>query len=69
MDEYAENEARALQARLDHLAVQRKREQAARALLAPPGPAKAVKAGFQALRDAAVERKMAGGNPGFRNGD
>lgn len=47
-----EDRARAVAHNAERLAIQRKREDAARALLAPPGPAKAVKDAWEPVRDA-----------------
>lgn len=47
-----EDRARAQAFVVNQRAIQVKREQAARALLAPAGPAAAVKAAFQPVRDA-----------------
>lgn len=43
-------------------AIQRKREAAARALLAPPGPAAAVKAAWRPVRDFLDAQKAGGGS-------
>lgn len=58
-----EDEARARAYRAEQLAIQRKREAAARALLAPPGPAAAVRRAWAPLK-AAVAARKAGGGPG-----
>lgn len=56
-----EDAARARAHHEDGLAIARKREQAARALLAPPGPAEAVKAAWAPVRHAVEARKAFSG--------
>lgn len=57
-----EDAARARAHRENALAIQRKREAAARALLAPPGPANAVKAAWRPVRDFLDARRAGGGS-------
>lgn len=52
-----EDAARARQHYQDALKVQKAREAAARALLAPPGPAQAVRDAWQPIRDAQTAAK------------
>lgn len=56
-----EDAARARANQENALAIQRKREDAARALLAPPGPAAAVKAAWRPVRDFLDAHKGGGG--------
>jgi len=68
MDEFVgmtpEDEARARAYRAEQTRIQKARERAARALLAPPGPAQAVRAAWAPLKAALDEKRAGGGTRG-----